>query len=149
MNPVQEIQALSMTQLVADLFKEELKLWPAKPQQSQKIDVWLQQAVPAVKQLTLYRQRLDTFQRLVSKQPTGRFKDITQQWEYEALSALVADLEKLQSQVLPQVQQRKQLADTLYQRSIVAYKEQWATAIAAIANSPKYNQLQVDGGQIF
>ena len=112
----------------------EKDLWPAVPNNVEAMEEWIGESQRLLLPLPKYSQRLKTLQ-----DPQSR----ADMWERDTLSKLITELENLNEDLLPRVQERLQLAKTIEERSLGAYAREWKEAIADIQEDPTYKGLQL------
>ena len=128
------------------------RLWPARPANAPAMAAWLREAIPLAGRLEGHVEALaDLRARAASVDASGvpSFAKAEDRWRYDALAALVGDLERFgdpRRGTIASVRARIALGEELARRSLVDAAGAWREAIAAITDpstSPRYRGLVI------
>lgn len=147
-----DIQGLSDNLLVQKLDERDDKLWPATPPLVDDMTDWIDEARGVVAKLPGHRAHFAELKRQVALMDSVselpdvsadalEFRDPEVEWEYRTLEELIHGVERLESERLAAMEERRTVALSLRSRSEDAYRDAWNEAIAAIKVHPKYQGL--------
>ncbi len=164
----EEQQRVSQEQfLAADVFRYQYyveqaqTLWPAEPHMVGAMDAWIASTEELLSRRGLHEERLGRFRReqfsdeeYAAAAGSGEwaFDDPDEQTKHDSIAGLLDNLAELELEdpeesVLADVRKRRQVAATLYERTIEDYGEEWEEAILSIQDmeeSPMYNELVIE-----
>jgi len=151
-----EMNRLADALLVTDLMKEADELWPQSPELVPRYRDWLGQAREALErkqqhEASVRQVRQEAYLSQVvagqveegeGTEPVWEEVDRRLRWRFETFQRLVEGLGGLQV-TLADVEKRLEVSRTLRQVSIEDHAEAWEEAIAAIAEHPYYDGLDL------
>ena len=158
-----ELTGLSDADLARQFLREAEDLWPARPETIPAIRDWLTRVAALTGRQEFHRETLAKLRAKAltvsnvesisdpESQPTLRFSDSEQQWEYERLHEVVQLVDRLTDPdpatgVIANVRVRLEEAETVGARTIDELGAKWEEAIASISNStdcPAYDGLEI------
>ncbi|MCP3961498.1 MAG: SUMF1/EgtB/PvdO family nonheme iron enzyme [bacterium] len=158
-----EVLRLSDRELVVRVLREADQIWPADPENIERMERWLtgdsrrlaKRAPQYQRELAELRSRGGETVRLVDLDASGRpvaheeFADVETQFRYQLLSELVQQLEHLsrpETGQIARMHERLAFARGIRRQTLEEPRELWEGAIASIADreqSPAYGGLRI------
>ena len=158
-----EVLRLSDRELLDRVLREADQIWPAHPENIDRMERWLAgDARGLAQRAPQYRQELEELRteggetvRLTDTDASGRpvtleeFADVDTQFRYQLLSELVQRLEHLihpEKGQIARMRERLDFAREIRRRSLEEPRRSWRDAIASIADrerSPAYDGLRI------
>ncbi|MBU0753804.1 MAG: SUMF1/EgtB/PvdO family nonheme iron enzyme [Planctomycetes bacterium] len=142
----EKILRLSDQKRLAELKEEADMLWPAFPEKTAEIELWIRRAEALLDRLEPHRITLNTLREQALPEASDpedeaerawRFEDLELQWQHDLLHELIAELQNLGADkegLLANMKERLRFASTIGQRSIEDHYEAWVLARASIAD---------------
>jgi formylglycine-generating enzyme required for sulfatase activity len=127
-----EVLRLADDKRARTLEAEADRLHPATPDRVPAMEDWVARARALLADRSLHRDALEALGAPRPQEPAAAA------WRRELLSELVERLERLETEGIPDMQGRLQIARTLRRRSLEEPAEAWARAREAVARDPRY-----------
>jgi formylglycine-generating enzyme required for sulfatase activity len=154
---LEEIERLSDALVVRNLKEEADELWPRRPEKVPAYRDWLVRARQLEGRVDQHRASLqhvlqqahlaEVAAGLVragaGDEPDWSRADSRLAWRYETFAQLVIELQDLAG-LVADVEERLEVATTIWQRSVGDYQEEWNEAITDIALGSRYHGLEIE-----
>ena len=144
---LREFRLLADLVTTQDLHTEAEKLWPRRPDKIHDMRQWLAEARDLYSRLPEHDLAVDRAEReALAEQPDGIDWARAETWirfRFQSFSQLVSANKKI-GELIPDVDSRLQLAETIVAKTIDDYEDEWATALEAITEHPDYNGLELE-----
>ncbi|MBU0755545.1 MAG: SUMF1/EgtB/PvdO family nonheme iron enzyme, partial [Planctomycetes bacterium] len=155
---------LSDVKFLSELNQEADKLWPAHPENIDKLKDWLRRACELLQRLEEHRHTLASLRALGvpgdndNRQPGEEkagpdsliFEDMETRWWHDTLAELVTGLTDLADEkngLVKKVEDRLTFAETIEKISLMDHRAAWDEAMASIADEgecPRYAGLKIE-----
>ena len=148
-----QILRLADIKRLSDYLEEERWLFPAVPMRAADMEAWLARADALAERLSIHERTLAAQRaravRGEASEEAWTFATDEEQWEHDSLAGLVDRLRRFadpEEGTIARVRSRLRWAREVRQRSLVDQEEDWAGAIASIADPdecPRYGGLEI------
>ena len=142
-----DVNRLADVKRLENLEKQATWLWPAYSETIPAYQLWLGEAEDLLEHRPLHRDTLIRFRAgdgVVKKNGVWVFPTVEEQWMHDTLAELMQKMTLFADRTIRNVDERLEFAQTIRQRSIVAYEAEWKTTARALSQSAVYDGLEIE-----
>ncbi len=141
----QRLLQLSDLRSLRRLQERARDLWPMQPSLVDEYEAWLDEAADLESRLPSHRASIDSL-RQQEASTLATLGDLERAWWLESLQSLTTDLGSLLDPQLgtrAKVERRLEVADSVWQRSLGDFQDEWDQAIQQIRDQEIYGELSL------